>query len=68
MLIVAFSPDAGRILSGSQDGMVRVWPGPAEWRDALCDKLTTNMSRQQWSDWVSPNIDYVATCQGLPIS
>jgi hypothetical protein len=25
----------------------------------LRDKLTTNMSRQQWREWVSPDIDYI---------
>jgi len=33
----------------------------------LCDKLTTNMSHQQWRDWVSPDIDYVTLCPRLPI-
>jgi len=33
----------------------------------LCDKLTTNMSHQQWRDWVSPDIDYVTLCPGLPV-
>ena len=34
----------------------------------LCDKLTANMSHQQWRDWVSPNIDYIEACPGLPIA
>jgi len=30
----------------------------------LCTKLTTNMSHQQWRDWVSPDIDYIEVCSG----
>jgi hypothetical protein len=33
----------------------------------LCAKLTANMSRKQWSDWVSPQISYITMCPGLPI-
>jgi hypothetical protein len=32
----------------------------------MCAKLTTNMSRQQWRDWVSPDIDYINVCPDLP--
>ena len=39
-------------------------PDPAS---ALCAKLTTNMSHQQWRDWVSPDIDYIEACPGLLI-
>jgi len=35
---------------------------------AAVAKLTTNMSRQQWRDWVSPDIDYIEACPGLPIA
>jgi hypothetical protein len=34
---------------------------------AMCAKLRTDMSRQQWRDWVSPDIDYIEACPGLPI-
>jgi WD40 repeat protein len=63
---VAFSPDGGHIVSGSYDGTVRQWPAPAFWPDALCAKITENISHEQWSDWVSPAIDFVEICPGLP--
>jgi WD40 repeat protein len=42
-----------------------IWPGPAAWHDDLCSKLTYNMSRRQWSEWVSPDIEYRPLCEGL---
>jgi WD domain, G-beta repeat len=65
---VAFSPDGHRIVSGSWDTTLRLWPGPAAWPDLLCYKLTANMSRKQWHDWMSPDIDYITVCPGLPIA
>jgi WD40 repeat protein len=63
---VAFSPDGMRIASGSGDRTVRVSPGYAD-AAAVCARLTTNMSHQQWRDWVSPDIEYIEACPGLPI-
>jgi WD40 repeat protein len=64
---VAFNPDGHVIVSGSTNRTLRLWPGPAAWPDLLCDKLTGNMSRKQWRDWVSQNIGYITVCPGLPI-
>ena len=54
-------------MSGSEDGTLRLWLNYSDAASALCAKLYTNMSRKQWQDWVSPDIDYVEACPGLPI-
>jgi hypothetical protein len=40
---------------------------PKAWPDELCKKLTRNMSRKEWREWVSPEIPYTCQCAGLPI-
>ena len=64
---VAFSPDGTRILSGSYNGTIRIWPAPPAWPAELCKKLSHNMSHKEWREWVSPDIDYIEQCPGLPI-
>jgi WD40 repeat protein len=64
---VAFSPDGHRLVSASWDHTLRIWPAQAT-PNTLCDKLTTNASHKQWSDWVGHEIDYQAVCPGLPVA
>ena len=67
MTSVAFDPDGGSFATGSRDGTVRVRSVTAS-PEMLCAKLTANMSHKQWDVWVSPDIDYVQACPGLPIA
>ncbi len=46
---------------------ILLWPGPNRWADIICSKLSNNMSKKQWSDWISPEIEYREQCPGLPI-
>jgi dipeptidyl aminopeptidase/acylaminoacyl peptidase len=51
---VAFSPDGKTIVSGSADNTLRLWPTFPDPASALCAKLTTNMSHQQWRTGCRP--------------
>jgi len=62
----AISPDGRLAASTTLDGNLLLSPAIAD-PGQLCDKLTANMSHTQWRDWVSPGIDYIAVCPGLPI-
>lgn len=65
---VAFSPDGLRMASGSKDGVLHLWPAPKAWPGELCTKVTRNMSRKEWLDWVSTEVEYMCQCPGLPIT
>ncbi|MFJ2835253.1 toll/interleukin-1 receptor domain-containing protein [Nocardia sp. NPDC087230] len=66
---VWINADGSGVLTRHQDltnnSALWTWPGPTTWADLLCDKLTFEMSRQQWADWVSPDLEYRSGCPGL---
>lgn len=64
---LAFSRDGRRIVSGSTDKTLRLWPVFEGWADELCKKLGRNMSHKEWREWVSPYIDYIEQCPGLTV-
>jgi WD40 repeat protein len=61
-----FSSNGKRLLSASLDGELREWPILPPTPDLLCAKLTRNMTRDQWNEWVSPEIKYRTVCPNLP--
>jgi hypothetical protein len=44
-----------------------LWDVFEGWADSLCNKLDRNMSKREWKEQVSPDIDYIEQCPGLPI-
>ncbi|MCV7300548.1 TIR domain-containing protein [Mycobacterium barrassiae] len=64
---VAINSDRHLVVSAGDDGILRLWSTQATEGD-LCAKLTSNMSRAQWNEWISPDIDYIPTCPDLPIA
>ncbi|MDC8446663.1 MAG: hypothetical protein LV471_12175 [Nitrosomonas sp.] len=64
---VSFNPDGTRIVSGSDDMTLRIWPANNNWIEQLCRKLTRNMNRNEWRDWISSDIAYKKQCSDLPV-
>jgi len=64
---VAVSPVGTHFASADDKGLIRIWPAPPLWPQVLCGKLMRNMSRQEWAEWVSPALEYVVLCPGLPV-
>jgi WD40 repeat protein len=74
---VDFSPDGRRVFVVAQrvslDGEPPyvgggIWqiPAPAAWKDAVCDKLTSNPSDEEWRNWVSEDIPNRDLCSNQP--
>jgi len=50
----------------ANDFSLRSWETKsAEMRARLCDKLKRNLTRQEWTTFVGPDIEYRKTCPGL---
>ncbi|WP_306360935.1 WD40 repeat domain-containing protein [Nocardia sp. CC227C] len=66
--VLAFRPEGNAFVATDIEGIVREWPVfesvPAE----LCGKLSENMSRKAWREWVSVDIEYRQPCADLPIA
>jgi WD40 repeat protein len=62
---VAISPDDQVIVSGSADGTLQLWPGLGDVQSIVCRKLTANVSRAQWTQWVGQKIAYLKGCPDL---
>lgn len=64
----AFNPEGKVIVYfGSKDRILRQFDVFEGWADALCHKLERNMSHKEWREQVSPDIEYIEQCPGLPI-
>ncbi|MFZ0717447.1 WD40 repeat domain-containing protein [Mycobacterium sp.] len=63
---VAFSIDGHHLATADYQGTIRIWRTSID-PDELCDKLTANMSRTQWREWISPTLEYRVVCPHLPV-
>ncbi|OBR99413.1 hypothetical protein A9W98_30130 [Mycobacterium gordonae] len=69
VLSVAFSPDGRSLASGSADTTVRLSPTPLDATvTLLCSKLTSNVSHEDWQQWISPKVGYMTLCPDLPVA
>ncbi|MFE7746166.1 TIR domain-containing protein [Nocardia sp. NPDC057455] len=57
-----FARGETKIVAGNQDATVSIWPGPAAWPTDACMKVTRDMSRKDWDDWISPDLEQVDVC------
>lgn len=46
---------------------VWLWPAPSSWAQVLSGKVSENMTRREWREWVSPDIEYLPTARDLPV-
>lgn len=68
LMNVAFSPDGQQFVASGSHVYTMVGPAPQRWPALLCQKLVLNMSHERWREIVSPDIDYLEQCPGLPIT
>ena len=65
VIAVVTNRDGSQVVSVTDAGTTQMWPTPSG-AAGLRAKLTANMSRKQWSEWVSADIPYMEVCPGAP--
>ena len=66
---ITFSPDNNQILAGTQESVVRSWPTTIEaMSDEICGQIDRNLSKDEWTLFVSEDIEYEKTCENIPDS
>jgi len=64
---MAFSPDSKYLISGCVDRLIRKYPTHAyEMAQAMCSKVSRNISKKEWDAYVGEDIPYRKTCTELP--
>ena len=69
MWAVALSPADDRVFSAAADCRVRSWTTRTEsLANEVCTLVSTNLTAQQWNEYVSDKVKYEATCPNHAVS
>jgi WD40 repeat protein len=63
---VGFSPNERWLAAGGSDKTVVVWPSTEALADMVCEKVSRNLSKEEWSRFIARDIPYERTCPDLP--
>jgi len=64
---VAFSPDGYWVASGSEDRILYVWPYEPQYLiDNACSRVTRNLTRAEWKQYIGDALPYQAVCPNQP--
>ncbi|WP_194814343.1 TIR domain-containing protein [Nocardia sp. XZ_19_385] len=64
---LSFNPDGSTFVTAGLDG-IQIWRMYDAVAAELCAKLTSNISRKNWREWIPPDIGYRQACPDLPIA
>ena len=64
---LAFSPNGQRLASGS-DKTIHIWIARTEiLTDIVCEKVWSNLTWDEWRQFIGADIPYERTCSNLPL-
>ena len=60
---LAFSPDSNYLMSGCENGNIKVWPTRVDiLSNQICDHINRNMTNPEWNRYVASDIPIEETC------
>jgi WD40 repeat protein len=62
---VMFTKDGAHVVASTGRYGLRRWPAPSQWTVILCSKITQDMSTNEWSQWISSTLPFVAPCGAM---